>query len=134
MLDLILRILINAVGVYVATLVIPQIDFTVGNDWWKLLAVALNLARVNSYITPIVKLLSFPISFVTLGLIAFVINGAMLLLVALASNQLALGFKIGGFPPNLDADAIVGAILGSIVISIVSTALGLLNTGRKIVM
>lgn len=134
MLDLILRILSNAVGVYVATLVIPQIKFVVGNDSWKLLAVALILALVNSYIKPIVKLLSFPISFVTLGLIAFVINGAMLLLVALASNQFALGFKIGGFPPNLDADAIVGAILGSIVISIVSTALGLLNTGRKIVM
>ena len=134
MLDLILRVLINAAGVYVATLVVPQIDFTVGNDWWKLLGVALILALVNSYIKPIVKLLSFPISFVTLGLIAFVINGAMLLLVALASNQFALGFKIGSFPPNLDADAIVGAILGSFVISLVATALGLLNTGRRIVM
>lgn len=133
MLDLILRILINAAGVYVATLIVPQIDFVVGNDWWKLLAVALILALVNSYIKPIVKLLSFPISFVTLGAIAFVINGAMLLLVALASNQLALGFKIGGFPPDLNADAIVGAILGSIVISLVSTALGLLNTGRRII-
>jgi len=132
--DLVIRVLINAVGVYVATQVIPQIDFSFGDDWWKLLAVALILALVNSYIRPIVKLLSIPISFVTLGLVAFVINGAMLLLVAVVSDQFDLGFKIGAFPPNLDADAIVGAILGSVVISIVSTALGMLNAGRRIVL
>jgi putative membrane protein len=133
-LDLIIRVLINAVGVYVATLVIPQITFDVGNDWWKLIAVALILALVNSYLRPLVKLLSIPISFVTLGLVAFVINGAMLLLVALASDQFDLGFQIGAFPPDLNADAIVGAVLGSVVISIVSSALGILNTGRKIVL
>ena len=134
MIDLGIRVLINAIGVYVATLVIPQIDFAFGEDWWKLLAVALILALVNSYIRPIVKLLSIPISFLTLGLVAFVINGAMLLLVALVSDQLDLGIKIGTFPPNLNADAIVGAILGSVVISIVSTALGMLNAGRRIVL
>jgi putative membrane protein len=132
--DLVIRVLINAVGVFAATQVVPQIDFVVGDDWWKLLGVALILALVNSYIRPIVKLLSIPISLVTLGLVAFLINGAMLLLVALASNQLGLGFRIGTFPPNLNADAIVGAVLGAIVISIVSTLLGILNRGRKIVL
>ena len=134
MIDLVIRVLINAVGVFAAVQVIPQIHFNYGSDWWKLLAVALILALVNSYIRPIVKLLAIPVTFLTLGLVAFVINGAMLLLVALASNQLGLGFKIGSFPPNLDADAIVGAVLASVVISIVATALGILNTGRKIVM
>jgi putative membrane protein len=132
--DLVIRILINAVGVYAATQLVPQVDFNYGNDWWKLLGVALILALVNSYIRPIVKLLSIPVSLITLGLVAFLINGAMLLLVALASNQLGLGFKIGTFPPNLNADAIIGAVLASVVISIVSTALGLLNTGRRIVL
>ena len=100
--DWIIRVLINAAGVYVATLVVPQVTFNVGDDWWKLLGVAFILALVNSYIRPIVKLLTFPISFLTLGLVAFVINGAMLLLVALASDQLSLGFRIGTFPPNLE--------------------------------
>ena len=111
MIDLVIRVLINAIAVFDATQVVPQIDFAVGNDWWKLLAVALILALVNSYIRPIVKLLAIPVSFVTLGLVAFLINGAMLLLVALVSNQLGLGFRIGTFPPNLNADAIVGAVL-----------------------
>ena len=134
MIDLAIRVLINAVGVFAAVQIVPQITFNYGNDWWKLLAVALILALVNSYIRPIVKLLAIPISFLTLGLVAFVINGAMLLLVALVSGQLDLGFKIGGFPPTLNADAIIGAILGSLVISIVATLLGILNTGRKIVL
>jgi putative membrane protein len=133
-LDLAIRVLINAVGVFAATQVVPQIDFAVGSDWWRLIAVGLILALVNSYIRPIVKLLSIPVSFLTLGLVAFVINGAMLLLVALVSDQLGLGFRIGTFPPNLNADAIVGAVLAAIVISIVSTILGLLNTGRRIVL
>lgn len=135
MIDWILRVLINAVGVYVAIqLPFTNITFNFGSDWWKLLAVALILALVNSFIKPIVKLLSFPVSLLTLGLVGFVINGAMLLLVALASNQFALGFKIGGFPPTLNADAVVGAIAAAVVISVVSTLLGMVNAGRRIVL
>ena len=134
MIDWILRVLINAVGVYVAIqLPFTNITFNFGSDWWKLLAVALILALVNSFIKPIVKLLSFPVSLLTLGLVGFVFIGAMLLLVALASNQFALGFKIGGFPPTLNADAVAGAIAAAVVISVVSTLLGLVNSGRKIV-
>jgi uncharacterized membrane protein YvlD (DUF360 family) len=68
----------------------------------------------------------------TLGLVAFVINAAMLLLTALASDQLDLGFKVGGFPPNLDADALVGALLGAVVISVVSALVSLALTPRRL--
>jgi putative membrane protein len=130
--ELIVRILVNAAALYVAILVVPQLSFDFGNDWWKLLLVAAIFALVNSYIKPIVKALSFPIGMMTLGLVAFVINAAMLLVTALASDQLDLGFKIGGFPPNLDADAIIGAILGAIVISVVSTLASLAMTPRRL--
>jgi putative membrane protein len=133
--DLLVKVLINAIAVYVAVLVIPQIKFAgdvFGPDWWKLLAVALILALVNSYIRPIVKALSFPISILTLGVFAFVLNAVLLLLVALVSDKLHLGFTIGGFPPKLTADAFIGALLGSIVISIVATILGMLNRGRRL--
>jgi uncharacterized membrane protein YvlD (DUF360 family) len=53
--------------------------------------------------------------------------------VAFISDQLNLGFKNAEFPPKLTADAFVGALLGSIVISIVSTILGMLNRGRGLV-
>ena len=129
---MIVRILINAAALFVAVKVVPQIDFKFGNDWWKLFVVALIFALVNSYIKPIVKALSFPISMLTLGLVAFVINAAMLLLVALVSDALKLGFTIGGFPPKLGADAIIGALIGAVVISIVSTLVSLALSPRKL--
>ena len=79
-------------------------------------------ALVNSYIKPIVKALSMPIGLLTLGLVAFVINAAMLLLVALASD--ALEARVQGRRRSrrtINSDAIVGAIVGAIIISVVST-------------
>lgn len=134
MTDLIVKVLINAAALWVAVQVIPDdlLSFNFGNDWWKLLAVALIFALVNSYIRPIVKALSFPISMMTLGLIAFVINAAMLLLTALASDQLDLGFRIGDFPPQLTTDTIVGALVGALVISVVSTLVSLALAPRRL--
>lgn len=132
MVELIIKILVNAAALWVAIQVIPQLVFNYGADWWKLLGVALIFALVNSYIRPIVKALSFPISLMTLGLIGFVINAAMLLLTAFLSGQLKLGFKVGEFPPTLNADAVIGAILGAIVISVVSTIVSLALSPRRL--
>lgn len=133
MIDLLVKVLINAVGVWAAIQVVPQIDFAFGNDWWKLLAVALILALVNTYVKPILKALSFPITLLSLGLFSLVLNALLLLLVAFVSDQLSLGFSIDRFPPELTADAFIGALFGSIIISIVSTVLGMVNTSRKVV-
>jgi putative membrane protein len=132
--ELIVRIAINAVALFVAVKVLPSnlLSFNWGNDWWKLLAVALVFALVNTYIKPIVKALSFPISIMTLGLVAFVINAAMLLLVALASSSLKLGFKVGDFPPTINSDAIVGALVGALIISVVSTVASIALSPRKL--
>jgi putative membrane protein len=133
--ELIVRILINAAALFVAVKVLPAqyLSFNWGNDWWKLLAVALVFALVNTYIKPIVKALSMPISLMTMGLVAFVINAAMLLLVAAVSGQLKLGFKVGDFPPTVSIDTIVGAILGAVIISVVSTVAYLALSPRKLI-
>jgi putative membrane protein len=138
--DLLVRILINAIAVYVAVLVVPQISFPAADNllkfegsWWQVVVVALILALINSYVKPIVKALSFPITLLTLGLFSLVLNALLLLLVAFIADKVDVKFTIGGFPPNLTADAFVGALLGSIVISIVSIVLGMLDRGRRIV-
>lgn len=140
MIDLLVKVLINAIGVYVAVLIVPQISFpaarhlTEVNDLIKVLGVALILAIINTYLKPILKILSFPITLFSMGLFAFVLNALLLLLVAFLSDKIDhIGFRIGTFPPDLNADAFVGALLGSIVISIVAVGLGLLNRGRRIV-
>jgi putative membrane protein len=138
--DLLVKILINAVGVVVAVLVVPQIKFPAADDllklqgnWWQVIVVAVILALINSYLKPILKALSFPITLLTMGLFAFVLNAALLLLVAFLAKAVGISFTIGGFPPGFTADTIIGALLGSIVISLVSIVLGMLDRGRRIV-
>ena len=140
MIDLLVKILINAVGVIVAVLVVPQIKFPAADDllklqgnWWQVIVVAVILALINSYLKPILKMLSFPITLLTMGLFAFILNAALLLLVAFIADLVSIDFTIGGFPPDFTADTFVGALLGSIVISIVSIVLGMLDRGRRIV-
>jgi putative membrane protein len=134
MVELIIKILINAAALFVAVKILPSnlLSFNWGSDWWKLLVVALVFALVNSYIKPIVKALSMPIGLLTLGLIGFVINAAMLLLTALASDALKLGFKLGTFPPKINSDAIVGALLAALIISVVSTVVSLALKPRRL--
>jgi putative membrane protein len=133
MTELIVRIVINALALFVAVKVLPSnlLSFNWGNDWWKLLLVALVFALVNSYIKPIVKALSMPIGLLTLGLVAFVINAAMLLLTAWISGQAKLGFKLGTFPPDLNSDAIIGALVAAVVISVISTLASVALSPRK---
>ena len=140
MIDLLVKILINAVGVIVAVLVVPQIKFPAADDllklqgdWWQVIVVALILALINSYLKPILKALSFPITLLTMGLFAFILNALLLLLVAFLADQINIDFTIGGFPPGFTADSFIGALLGSIVISVVSIVLGMLDRGRRIV-
>ena len=140
MIDLLVKVLINAVGVIVAVLVVPQIKFPAADDllklqgnWWQVIVVAVILALINSYLKPLLKLLSFPITLLTMGLFAFVLNAALLLLVAYIADLANIVFTIGGFPPSFTADSFVGALLGSIVISLVSIVLGMVNMGRRIV-
>jgi len=135
MVELIVKILVNAAALIVAVKLLEPaklLTFNWGNDWWKLLAVALVFALVNSYIKPIVKALSMPIGLLTLGLVGFVINAAMLLLTALASESLKLGFKLGAFPPTINSDAIVGALLAAAIISVVSSLASVALVPRKL--
>jgi putative membrane protein len=138
--DLLVKVLINAIGVYVAVLVVPQISFPAADNltrlqgnWWHVLVVALILALVNAYLKPILRILSFPITLLTVGLFAFVLNALLLLLVALLADAANIDFTIGGFPPDFTADSFVGALLGSIVISLVSIVLSMLDRGRRII-
>ena len=141
MIDLLVKILINAVAVVVAVLVAKEwISFPAADDllklqgdWWQVIVVAVILALINSYLKPILKMLSFPITLLTMGLFAFVLNAALLLLVAFIADLVNIDFTIGGFPPNFTLDTIIGAVVGSIVISIVSIVLGMLDRGRRIV-
>jgi putative membrane protein len=112
-----LRVVINALALGAAAWLLDGI--TVGGDTNEqlltLLAVGLVFGVVNTFITPIVKLLSIPFIIVTLGLFLVVVNALMLLLTEEISDLFGLAFTVDGFWT---------AVLGSIIISIVSAVLG----------
>jgi putative membrane protein len=117
--DIVIRIVINAVALALAIKLVPNVAFT--GDWPQLIGLAIVFGMVNGLIRPVVKLLSLPLTIVTFGLIGFVINTAMVMLAAWLGDKLGFSLTLGGWPADrLDLDAIIAALLVSIVISIVS--------------
>jgi putative membrane protein len=120
--DRLLQILVNAAALWVAVQIVPGLDWA-GNEWWKFLLVAVAFSLINSYIKPILRILTFPISIVTLGLFLLVINALLLMLTGAISDQLNLGFTVRDF---------WAALLGSIVISIVGWILSMVVGASRI--
>jgi putative membrane protein len=125
MVGLVVRIFVNAIALWITTHIVPELSFGSGSDFMGILGVAVVFGFVNAVIRPVLKLLTFPLSFLTMGLFGLVVNGVLLLLVAAFSNALGLEFTVGGFPPDLGLGAIWWAIVGSIVLGIVSAILSL---------
>jgi putative membrane protein len=132
MIDFVVRVLINSLAVVVAVNIVPKIDAP--SDVVKLLAIGLILGLINTYLKPIVKVLAFPVTLLTLGLVGLVINAAMLLLTALVSDQFDLGFRIAGWPGGpFTLDVLLYAIIAGIVISIVSAVLAFFFGTRRLI-
>ncbi len=90
-----------------------------------LLVLAVIFGVVNGLIGPIVKMLTLPISMMSLGLVGFLINAALLLVTALVADAAGFNLTVGGFPPDLTADTLVAAVIGSVVLSVVGTVVRL---------
>jgi putative membrane protein len=116
--DRIVQLLINAAALYVAVLLIDGLDFdfTPEGAWWKFLLVAFIFGLVNTFLKPILRILTLPITFMTLGLFLLVLNALLLMLVGAISSDLSLGLTVRDF---------FAALLGSIVISVVGFALSM---------
>lgn len=103
----VIRWLATAVGIGVAAQVLPGIQV---DGLWPTVAAALLLGLANVTLRPILLLLTLPLTVLTLGLFALVVNGAMLALVA----TVVKGVHVAGFG---------SAILGAIIISLVGSLL-----------
>jgi putative membrane protein len=118
---LLIGIVVTAVAFAILAYLLPQVEFEGGIE--QLLLLALIFGVVNGVIRPVVKLFALPINLMTLGLFGFVINAALLLLVAWVAGGIGIDFAIGGFPPDLGADAIVGALIASVVLGLISAVI-----------
>jgi putative membrane protein len=106
-----LRLIINAIALWVAAYFIGGI--TLETSAGSILLVALIFGLVNALIRPVVAFFTCPFYILTLGLFTFIVNALMLMLTA---------FLVGN---ALNVEGFLAALLGGIVISIVSTVLSL---------
>ncbi|AZG48413.1 phage holin family protein [Gordonia insulae] len=110
-------------ALWIATLIVPGLDFVGGSTnaqkFGIVVVVALIFGVVNAFIKPVVQILSIPLYILTLGLIHVVINAFMLEITAwITRNTTHWGLQVDSF--------FWSAIFGAIVISLVGWALGLL--------
>jgi putative membrane protein len=98
-----LRLLISALGMWLASAIVPGV-YVAGVG--TLLIAALLLGVVNAIVRPMLVILTLPITIMTLGLFLFVVNAAMLGLVA----WLLPGFTITGFWSALGASVVVSLV------------------------
>jgi putative membrane protein len=90
-----------------------------------LAVIAVIFGVINGFIGPIVKMLALPLTFMTMGLIGFVINAVLLLATAFVSKEIGFALTVGDYPPDLTADTLIAAIVGAVVLSLISTAIRL---------
>ncbi len=100
-------LLINGFAVFIAAYILPGVSV---ETFVTALVVAVVLGVINTFIKPLLLLLTLPITIITFGLFALVINGLMVLL----ASAIVPGFHVENF---------LWALLFSLVISLVSSLL-----------
>jgi putative membrane protein len=118
--QLIVKIVVNAVAIWVATAVVPGVEVSgdgAGRTILTLLVVGAIFGVLNAVVKPIIKLFSLPFYVLTLGLFAFVVNAFMLEIVSWLSGKLDISFHIDDF--------FWSAIGAAVVVTFVSMVLNL---------
>ncbi len=122
------KVLVNAVAIWVATLVVQGMTVRgpgsdVGSRILTYVVIGAIFGIINAIIKPIVKLLTLPFYVITLGLFTFVVNAFMLQLTSWVSEATPLTFHIQDF--------VWTAILGAVVVTFVSMVLNLIIPDGK---
>lgn len=129
-----MRVLINALALWVAAWLLPGIEVgseaaaevstndSVGSVL-SYLFVGLVFGIVNALVRPVVSLLSLPLTILTLGLFTIIINAGMLMLTSWLTSFTPIDFMVDDF--------FWTAVLGAIIISLVSLVAGAITGTRR---
>jgi len=122
---IVLDIAATAIALVILTVLVPQVKYD--GDVVHLVIIAALFGLANALVKPIVKLLSFPINFMTMGLFGIVINVGMFMGVAwITDNYIKYQFTVAGWPQTgLTFEVIGTAVIASIVLSIVTAIVGM---------
>ncbi|MBX3087206.1 MAG: phage holin family protein [Cryobacterium sp.] len=120
---LLLRLVINAIALWLTTLIVPGVTVTAFPPGDTLavvltyLLVALIFGVVNGVIGNFIRIVAFPIYILTLGLIALVVNALLLLLVSWITGLLGFGLHVESF--------LWAGVLGAVVLALLSWLIGI---------
>ena len=127
-----IRLIINTIALWLTTLIVEGVKVVSYGAEGDTVALVLTyllvggiFGLVNSIIGNAIRIVAFPLYILTLGLIALVVNGLLLLLVAWISSLLGFGLTVDGF---------WWGVLGAVVLGLLSWLIGVLLrplVGRK---
>lgn len=124
----IITLVVTSIAIVIVTYILPSVKLANPSDHIpQVVILAALIGLANSFVKPIVGLLSFPVNAMTLGLFGIVINGLLLLGIAYVANTwFDVPFTIAGFPEKaLSIEAIGAAILASVVLGLITAVIGL---------
>ncbi|MBF4589118.1 MULTISPECIES: phage holin family protein [unclassified Curtobacterium] len=116
------RLVINAVALWLTTLIVSGVSVTPFGEGGTVetvltfLLVAFVFGLVNAVIGTLIRIVAFPIYILTLGLISFVVNAILLLIVAGISTSIGFG---------LEVDSFGWGIVGAFVLAVFAWLIGL---------
>ncbi len=88
MLDLVITILANTLGLYAAERIVPEVVFRGG--FGELVLVGALLGMMFTILKPVLKVLTLPLMFLTLGLFSLVINGVLIWLLTILTPSITI--------------------------------------------
>ncbi|MFD0705061.1 phage holin family protein [Alloscardovia venturai] len=113
------RWVIMTLATAITVWLVPGLHIVGNNKWFAYAGFALFMALINASIKPFMQAVSLPLSILSFGLVALIVNAVCFELAgALASEVLGFGLASGSFGWSL---------MGAVVLSIVSGILGMLN-------
>ncbi|MFC7401309.1 phage holin family protein [Citricoccus sp. GCM10030269] len=132
-----LRVIVNALALWVATLILPGMDVLPSdgfadtgdsglNQVIAYVVIGVVFGAVNAVVKPIISFLSIPITCLTLGLFTIIINAGMLMLTVWLTSFLPMQVTVDAFWWT----AVFAAIIISIVSMLANGVLGLVGIGN----
>ena len=104
---------VNALALWIVSLIVPAIKFTSTSG---LIIASILISLINSYVKPVLKMITFPITIITLGLWLIFLNLFLFWFV----DWIVPGFEMHGFWGSL-----LGIIIYSILVAIMESLVGL---------
>ena len=118
----VITLIVNAVALWFTALIVTGVHVVpyasgVTAQILTFLLIALIFGGVNSFVGTFLRIVTFPLYVLTLGLFSLIVNGALLLMVGWISSFLGFGLIVDGF---------WWGVLGALVLGIIGWLLGLI--------